>query len=145
MSLSVKLIYRSMSMKMHIISNLIRITGTLMRFFYSNFFYCVCYILQHVGLLCVPFTIVTKTLGVQWLHFQLQERLIQRSRALTRLDTTVTKWKDSLEKQRRNVYNNHSMLSWNTIYWERQNNMSNRPNLLFWIHAPIISPLLNSS
>ncbi|CAB3989327.1 Transmembrane 9 [Paramuricea clavata] len=41
----------------------------------------------------------------------LQERLIQRSRTLTRLDSTVSKWKDSVENQRRNVYNHHSMLS----------------------------------
>jgi hypothetical protein len=44
-------------------------------------------------------------------YLQLQERLIQRSRTLTRLDSTVSKWKDSVENQRRNVYNHHSMLS----------------------------------
>lgn len=41
---------------------------------------------------------------------QLQERLIQTSR-LTRLDSKVSKWKDSVENQRRNVYNDHSILS----------------------------------
>ncbi|XP_046849221.1 transmembrane protein 9B-like [Xenia sp. Carnegie-2017] len=41
----------------------------------------------------------------------LQERLIQRSNTLNRLDSTVTKWKESVENQRRNVYNHHTMLS----------------------------------
>ncbi|XP_028411461.1 transmembrane protein 9B-like [Dendronephthya gigantea] len=40
----------------------------------------------------------------------LQESLIKTSR-LTRLDSKVSQWKDSVENQRRNVYNNHSILS----------------------------------
>jgi hypothetical protein len=44
-------------------------------------------------------------------YLQLQERLIQRPRTLSRIDDKMSKWKDSVENQRRNVYNNQSMLS----------------------------------
>lgn len=68
------------------------------------------------------FILITYMIGV-WIHSiwrprglsvtsdVIQERLLARSRALSRLDSQVSRWKASVGEQRDNVYNKHSILS----------------------------------